>query len=127
MLYNRAVVTQVFIHQGILKAQKKYGVKAISGEQLRWGMENIDMTATAAASFGMKGMGPNLKISCEDHIGGGGVFIQQWDGKKWNIVSEFIKPMNELVVPAMEASAAKYLKEKKVSAAILQLTFTSNL
>ncbi|MBL4907841.1 MAG: ABC transporter substrate-binding protein [Sneathiella sp.] len=116
VLYNRAVVTQVFIHHAILNAQKEFGVKSVSSEQLRWGLENVNMTDATAASLGMKGLGPNLKISCNDHIGGGGVFIQQWDGKKWNIVSEYIKPMNDLVIPAMEKSAAKYLKEKGVSA-----------
>jgi len=117
VLYNRAVVTQILIHQGILNAQAKYGVKAITGEQLRWGMENVKMDDAAAEAMGAKGLGPNVNVTCADHIGGGGVFIQQWDGKKWNIVSDYLKPMNDLVVPAMEASAAKYLEEKALTAA----------
>lgn len=117
VLYNRAVVTQVVMHHAILNAQKEFGVAAISAEQLRWGMEHVDMNPTSAEALGAKGMAPDVKISCADHIGGGGVFIQQWDGKKWNLISDFIKPMNDLVIPAMDESAANYLKEKGVAAA----------
>ncbi|GLQ07812.1 ABC transporter substrate-binding protein [Sneathiella chinensis] len=112
VLYNRSVVTQTFIHAGILAAQEKFGVKAITSEQLRWGMENIKIDDATAAKMGITGMVPNIAPTCEDHIGGGSFFIQQWDGKKWNLVSEPIEPMNDLVVPAMQETADKYLKEK---------------
>ena len=116
VLYNRAVLTQVFIHEGILKAQEKYGVKAISAEQLRWGLENIKMDKATYEKMGVGGMAAEISPTCADHVGGGSFFIQQWDGAKWNIVSDALTPMDDLVKPAMEASAAKYLEEKGVDA-----------
>ncbi|MEP3248324.1 MAG: ABC transporter substrate-binding protein [Sneathiella sp.] len=116
-LYNRSVLTQTIIHAGILTAQEKYGVKAITSEQLRWGMENLVMDDAMASKLGVKGMAPNLKPSCEDHVGGGSFYIQQWDGKQWNKVSDTLTPMQDLILPAMQKSADNYLKEKGLEAA----------
>jgi branched-chain amino acid transport system substrate-binding protein len=116
VLYNRAVITQVFIHAGIVAAQEKFGVKSVTGEQLRWAMENLKMDAAMNAKMGIAGMGPEISPTCADHIGGGSFYIQQWDGKKWNLLTDQITPMNDLVIPAMEASAANYLKDKGVEA-----------
>ncbi len=115
-LYNRGVMTQSLIHAGILTAQEKFGVKAISAEQLRWGFENLDMNDAMATKLGVKGLAPNIKPSCKDHIGGGSFYIQQWDGKKWNKISDTLTPMDDLILPAMQDSAAKYLKEKGIEA-----------
>ncbi len=30
-------------------------------------------------------------MTCEDHEGNGPVLIQQWDGKKWNVVSDWMR------------------------------------
>jgi branched-chain amino acid transport system substrate-binding protein len=46
-----------------------------------------------------------VKVSCEDHEGNGPVLIQQWDGKKWNIVSDWVAPMKEVVRPKLEEAA----------------------
>ncbi|WP_169566247.1 ABC transporter substrate-binding protein [Sneathiella limimaris] len=116
VLYNRSVLTQVFIHAGILAAQEKFGVKAITSEQLRWGMENLKMDAAMAEKMGVAGMGPEISPTCSDHVGGGSFRIQQWDGKKWNIVSDELTPMDDLVLPAMKKSAESYLKEKGLDA-----------
>jgi branched-chain amino acid transport system substrate-binding protein len=44
-------------------------------------------------------------VSCEDHEGNGPVLIQQWDGKKWSIVSDWVQPMREVVRPMIEEAA----------------------
>jgi len=112
VLYNRSVLTQVFIHAAILKAQEKFGVKAINGEQLRWALENIKMDAAMNEKMGIGGMGPEIAPTCEDHVGGGGFFIQQWKDGKFEVVSDVLTPMDDLVLPAMKESAEKYLKDK---------------
>lgn len=116
VLYNRSVLTQIFIHTAILDAQKKYGVKSITGEQLRWALENLNMDAATYEKMGVGGITAEIAPTCEDHVGGGSFFIQQWDGKKWNVVSDSITPMNDLVVPAMQESADNYLKDKGLEA-----------
>ncbi len=113
VLYNRAIASQVLVHEGIKLAQKKFGVASITAEQLRWGLENVDMTPEIAASYGAKGIVPEITITCENHVGtGGGVKIQQWDGSSWSMITDWIEPMHEMVQPAIKASADKYLQEK---------------
>jgi branched-chain amino acid transport system substrate-binding protein len=41
--------------------------------------------------------------------------IQQWDGDKWVTVSDWIPPFEDIVRPAIEASAAKYAQEKNIT------------
>ena len=44
--------------------------------------------------------------------GGGSVKFQQWDGKQWGAITEWIATDQALVRPLVEASAAKYAQEK---------------
>ena len=38
--------------------------------------------------------------------------FQQWDGKQWTVLTDWITPDQTLVRPLVEASAAKYAQEK---------------
>ena len=40
--YNRGVVHGIVTVEAIRKAQEKYGKKPLTGEQVRWGLENLD-------------------------------------------------------------------------------------
>ena len=48
------------------------------------------------------------------HEGGGDVKFQEWDGKKWNVITDWIKTDQSIVRPMIEASAAKYAGEKGI-------------
>ncbi len=106
-LYNRGVVNAMFSAEAIRTAMGKYGNKVLTGEQVRWGFENLNLTEAALDKLGMKGFTHPVKVSCEDHEGSGPVLIQQWDGKKWNIVSDWVQPMREVVRPKIEAAAVE--------------------
>jgi branched-chain amino acid transport system substrate-binding protein len=56
-----------------------------------------------------------VKLSCADHEGASKVRIQQWDGKKWAFISEWLTPDQKLIRPMVEESAAKYAKEKNIT------------
>ena len=61
----------------------------------------------------MDGLLPPIKITCLDHEGGNpGVKMQQWDGKKWNIIEEWVPAMKDVVRPLVEQDAAAYMKEQ---------------
>ena len=55
-----------------------------------------------------------MKISCEDHESAGAVIIQQWDGSKWNLITDWIEPMRDVVRPMIENAAAEYAKENNI-------------
>ncbi len=115
VLWNRGILTGVITTEAMRNAQKKFGVKRVNGDQMRWGFENLNLTESRLAELGLKGFTKGIKITCADHEGNGPVLIQQWDGKKWNIISDFISPMQEVVRPLIEKSAAAYAKANKIT------------
>jgi branched-chain amino acid transport system substrate-binding protein len=104
-LYNRGIVNAMYTAEAIRTAQGKYGKGGITGEQMRWGLENLNLTDKRLDEIGMKGFTHAVKVTCEDHEGNGPILVQQWDGKKWNIVSDWISPMRDVVRPKIEAAA----------------------
>ncbi|HTV21750.1 MAG TPA: hypothetical protein VMG12_23835, partial [Polyangiaceae bacterium] len=61
------------------------------------------------------GLLQQIKLSCADHEGGGRIRFQQWDGEKWQLVSDWISADRDLLRPIIEESAAKYAKEKGIT------------
>ena len=104
-LYNRGVVNAMLSAEAIRTAMTKYGNKALTGEQVRWGFENLNLTEARLDQLGMKGFMHPIKVTCEDHEGNGPILVQQWDGTKWTLVSDWIAPMREVVRPKIEAAA----------------------
>ena len=107
VLYNRGLVSAMFEVEAIRKAMTRYGSKSLTGEQVRWGLEHLSLTASRLEELGMKGFTHPLTVSCEDHEGAGPVLFQQWDGKKWTIVSDWIPTMRGVVRPRTEVAAAE--------------------
>lgn len=115
VLYNRGVVNAMFGVEAVRTAMAKFGNKAMTGEQVRWGLENLNLTAKRLEELGMKDFTNPVKVSCADHETGGPVIIQQWDGKRWTFVSDWISPMKDVVRPMIEKAAADYAKANKVT------------
>jgi branched-chain amino acid transport system substrate-binding protein len=114
--YNRGVVHGIVTTEAIRKAQERYGKRPLKGEEVRWGIENLSFTADSIGKLGARGLMPAFKISCFDHEGGGAVRFMQWDGQKWVNASQWIGTDQKLVRPLIEESAAKYAKEKNITA-----------
>ena len=113
--YNRGVVHGIISVEAIRKAQEKYGKKPLTGEQVRWGLENLNINDARLKELGATNFMQALKVSCADHEGSGAVKFMQWDGKKWNIISDWIASDQSIVRPMIEESAAKYAREKNVT------------
>jgi len=105
VLYNRGIVNAMFTVEAIRTAMAKFGNKPPTTEQIRWGFENLNLTDKRLEELGMKGFTHAVKVTCEDHEGNGPVMFEQWDGKKWTIVSEWVAPMRDVVRPKIEAAA----------------------
>jgi len=116
VLYNRGLVNSAYVVEAIRTAMKKFGNKTMTGEQIRWGMENLDVTAARIKELGMTGLTPPVKVSCANHEGNNpGIFVQQWDGSKWHMIEGFVPAMSDIVRPIVEQEAAKYAKEKGIT------------
>ena len=80
--HTRGVVYGIVIVEAIRKAQEKFGKgKVMTPEQVRWGLEHLDLSEARIKELGAAGMFPPIKTSCADHEGSGMVRFQQWDGK----------------------------------------------
>ncbi len=115
VLYNRAMVNAMYGTEAIRTAMGKYGKKPMTGEQVRWGLENLDVTEARLGELGMKGMLLPVKVSCADHETGGPIMIQQWDGKAWKVASGWIPTLRDVVRPQIEKAAAAYAKENNIT------------
>lgn len=113
--YNRAVLNGMYGVEAVRTAQGEHGEKPLTGEQVQWGFENLDITEARLKEMGMEGFARPLKITCIDHESNGPVRLQQWDGTKWNFATDWITPMRDVVRPMIEESAAKYAKENNIT------------
>ena len=113
--YNRGVVHGLITVEAIRVAQGKYGKKSLTPEQIRWGIENLNITEARLKELGAASFMQPLKVSCLDHEGGGAVKFQQWDGNKWIVITDWIQPDKQLVRGMIETSAAAYAKEKSIT------------
>jgi len=115
VLYNRVILNNVYTAEAMRTAMARWGNKPLTGEQVRWGLENLRITDERLAALGLEGFAAPLKITCEDHESRGSVIIQQWDGKKWVLITDWIEPMRDIVRPMIEKSAAAYAKENGIT------------
>ncbi|MCA1323998.1 ABC transporter substrate-binding protein [Herbaspirillum sp. alder98] len=121
ILYNRGVSAAIATVEAVRTAQDKFGKgKVMSGEQVRWGLENLNITDARLKQLGASGLLPEIKTSCDNHEGSGKVKIQQWDGAKWVLVSDWIEGNKNLIHPLFKASAARYAKEKGITPACMK-------
>ncbi len=114
--YNRGVLWGMLTTEAVRTAQGKFGKgQPMTGEQVRWGLENLKIDDARLKELGASGFMQPLKVSCLDHEGGGQVKFQQWDGRSWKVITDWIASDQGIVRPLIEDSAAKYAKEKGIT------------
>jgi len=110
--YNRGVYNSVLISEAIRNAQRITGKKVVTGEDVRRGLEALSMTEARWRELGLPGFGGAITgVSCTDHNGHQSAYMQQWDGAKWIVASDWISPMKDRVRPLLEAAAKEYISK----------------
>ena len=89
----------------------------MTGEQVRWGLENLDLSAARLKELGFEGAMRPIKISCSDHEGARSGRIHTWDGKEWKFTSDWYTADDKVIAPMVKDAAAKYAKEKNITPA----------
>jgi len=115
ILYIRGLINAMLGVEAIRTAQEKFGKKPLTGEQVRWGLENLNLTAERLKQLGFDNELQPIRVSCADHEGTRTGRIQTWDGKKWNIASDWITADDSIIAPMVKEAAAKYAAEKKIT------------
>jgi branched-chain amino acid transport system substrate-binding protein len=116
VLYMRGVVGAMLAVEGARTAQERFGKgKPVTGEQARWGYENLNLTQAKLDALGFKGVMRPVSTSCADHMGSAWARVHTWDGAKFTWSSDWLQADDAIIRPLVKASAEKYGAEKKLS------------
>ena len=116
VLYNRGLNNAIVAVEAIRAAQAQFGAgKVITGEQMQWALEHLNLTEQQIADLGVTGLVPPTEITCANHEGQNpAILIQQWNGSGYELVTDWIPAMKELTRPLVEQEAAQYGKEQGI-------------
>jgi branched-chain amino acid transport system substrate-binding protein len=114
VLYNRGMLSAMLTVEAIRKAQEKYGKRVVTGPEVRWGAENLNLDPSRIKALGVEGMIQPIRTSCRDHGGVHKASIHTWDGGKWSYTSDLYESDSKLLRPMIEASSKKYASEKGI-------------
>ncbi|KUF12758.1 ABC transporter substrate-binding protein [Pseudoponticoccus marisrubri] len=108
VFYSRGLIISAILAEGIRVAQEEYGTAEIDASQLRWGLENINMTEERISELGLDGMVPPFQTSCANHTGHSGGWMLEWDGEKFVKVSDLLTPNVAGYQDLIDEKAAEY-------------------
>ncbi|MBL8435400.1 MAG: ABC transporter substrate-binding protein [Zoogloea sp.] len=112
--YNSGLINAAIAVEAIRAGQKKFGNRPLNGDEGRWGLEHLNIDDARLKEIGFGGLMQKLKLSCSDHEGGGAARVQQWDGAKWNLITDWVQADRKTLRPLIDAKAAAYAKEKGI-------------
>ena len=116
VLYMRGAMGAMLAVEGVRAAQERFGKgKVMSGEQARWGYENLNLTQAKLDVLGFKGVMRPISTSCVDHLGANWARVHTWDGSKFTWASDWLQADEQIIRPMVKASAEKYAAEKKLT------------
>jgi branched-chain amino acid transport system substrate-binding protein len=115
VLYMRGMIGAMLAVEGVRRAQERYGKsKVMTGEQARWGYENLALDQKKLDALGFSGVMRPISTSCADHRGSTWARMHTWDGKKWAFSSDWYQSDDAVIKPMIKAAADKYAAEKKI-------------
>ncbi|WP_313076918.1 ABC transporter substrate-binding protein [Melaminivora sp.] len=116
VLYVHGVITQMLAIEAVRTAQEKFGKgKVMTGEQVRWGMENLKIDQKRLDELGFGNVMLPMATSCSNHMGSSSARIHTWDGKQWNYSSDWYKADDKVLGPLIKEHGDKYLADKKLT------------
>lgn len=116
--YNRGVGAAVTWVEALKNAQRihnKVG-KTVTGPEFRDGFEALDLSDAKLKELGIQGMSAPFKMSCSKHDGAETFRVMQWDGAKFQMVTDWMPaPDPAFIRRLIEESAAKFAAENKIT------------
>ena len=115
MLYTRGVLIQMLGVEAVRKAQERFGKgKVMTSEQVRWGLENLNLDQKRLDALGFGGVMRPLQTTCANHMGSTWARVQTWDGGKWMVGDTWYQADEAILKPMVKAGSEKYLADKKL-------------
>ena len=114
--HTRGMMISMLQVEAIRTAQEKFGKgKHMTPEQVRWGFENLNLTAARLKELGFDEIMRPVKTSCNNHMGDDWARIAQWDGGAFKVVSDWYQADKSIVDPLVKEMAQRYAKEKNIT------------
>jgi branched-chain amino acid transport system substrate-binding protein len=116
VLYTRGVMIQMLSIEAVKRAQERFGKgKVMTGEQVRWGFENLALDQKKLDALGFSGVMRPISTSCHDHMGSTWARVHTWDGTQWGGMSDWYQADEQIIKPMAKAGADKFASEKKLT------------
>jgi len=115
ILYTRGMISALLAVEGVRQAQLRYGVRPLTGEEVRYGLENLNIDAKRLEQLGITGVIRPVATNCRDHEGSRYARVIQWDGSKWNFASDWYEADSQIIKPMIKEFANRYAAEKKIT------------
>jgi branched-chain amino acid transport system substrate-binding protein len=116
VLYTRGMISAMLGVEGVRRAQERYGKgKVMTGEQVRWGLENLALDQKKLDALGFAGVMRPVSTSCVDHMGSAWGRIHTWNGSAWQFTSDWYQADEQILKPMVRQAADKYAAEKKIT------------
>jgi branched-chain amino acid transport system substrate-binding protein len=118
VLYMRGLMSAMLGVEGVRRAQERFGKgKVMTGEQARWGLENLSLDQAKLDALGFNGVMRPISTSCADHRGSTWARIHTWDGSKWNFSSDWYQSDETIIKPMIKAPPTSTRRRRRSRAA----------
>lgn len=116
VLYNRGMYAAMLASEAIKTAQGIHGVSDITSQQMRDGMEALEMTEAKMEAIGLPNFGPEFKVSCENHGGNGFGAVSQWDAAagEFKLITEYYQSDQDVIQPLVEEDSSAFAAENGI-------------
>ena len=106
---KRGITMSMMLAEAIRTAQEEFDETVVTGpSRCAGGLENLDISEARLEELAMSGMIVPFQTSCANHTGHGGGWIIEWNGERFERVSEILQADRERITPLEEAEAATY-------------------
>ncbi len=112
-LYNRGLYAAMLAAEAAKTAQEMHGTSTLTPQQMRDGMENLEITEAKMTDLGLPGFGPEFSVSCQNHGGDGYAAVAQWDAAagEWSLITDYMQADLDVLSPLIEEDSAAFAAE----------------
>ena len=113
--YNRGVVAAMWAAEAARNAMAIHGTNAITPGMMRDGFQSLVVDEARLEEIGLPGFTVPVAVTCDNHGGPGMAFVQQWNGERWEVISDLIASDREVIEPLIEADSMAFAAENGIT------------
>ncbi|MCC0076084.1 MAG: ABC transporter substrate-binding protein [Rhodobacter sp.] len=116
-VYSRGVYAAMLAAEAARTAQELAGHGAITPDEMRDGMEHLNITDERLAELGLPGFSAPFQVSCANHGGPGAAMLQRWNAEtqSWSLITDWINSDRELIGQLADEDSAAYAAENNIA------------